>query len=338
MGDPRILVVGGDMALLARAGQSALAIAHSDDVLPAADAIWWVGADLRKAKALARRAPLIVIADVDDPLAAALIEAGADDVVHPARLDRLPRATRLALARRRQPSDTIAQDAVDAFTSGITHDLREPMRALEGFSQMLIEDYAERLGGEAQVYLSRIRAASRRLSGRLDGLRMISRLSVGPLSQTLVDLTYLSRDIIATARSTEPTRNVDVQIAPSLRVNGDLNSLRLLLEQLISNAWKFTAGRAVAHIEIGRAHPPIPRDGIDPDVIPFFIRDDGVGFGAEHATRIFRPFMRYHSADEFEGTGLGLAIAERIVRRHNGQIWAISAEGQGATFYFTLER
>lgn len=217
---------------------------------------------------------------------------------------------------------------LEAFAYSVSHDLRAPLRAIDGFSQALLEDYEARLDAEGRDFLLRVRAASQRMAQLIDDLLKLSRLSRGELHCERVDLSDLAREIVVDLRQQQPERQVDVTIAPQLIVYGDARLLRIALENLLGNAWKFTGKTAAARIELGvmeQEGQPV-----------YFIRDNGAGFEMAYADKLFGAFQRLHQNTEFEGTGIGLATVQRIIHRHGGRIWAEGVVGQGATFYFTL--
>lgn len=218
---------------------------------------------------------------------------------------------------------------LEAFSYSVSHDLRAPLRSLDGFSQALQEDYAEVLDEVGQGFLQRIRASSQRMGQLIDDLLMLSQLTREEIRQEPVDLSALVQHITADLREIYPERAVDMVIQPSSIVYGDTRLLRVVLVNLLSNAWKFTARIAHARIEFGM----ISQNGIP----VYFLRDNGAGFDMAYADKLFGAFQRLHKSNEFEGTGIGLATVQRIIHRHGGQIWAEGAVDQGATFYFSLQ-
>jgi PAS domain S-box-containing protein len=217
---------------------------------------------------------------------------------------------------------------LDAFAYSVSHDLRAPLRSLEGFSQVLLEDYAGDLAEEAQGYLHRIRANATRMTQMVDDLLELSRAGRSQLRRERTDLSTLAHEVIAELAAAEPAREMTVEIPDGLTAPGDRNLIRSVLHNLLGNAWKFTARTAHPVITFG-----VRRErGID----VFEIRDNGAGFDMAHADRMFDPFHRLHPASEFEGTGIGLAIVHRIVTRHGGWITAEGVAGRGAAFRFTL--
>jgi PAS domain S-box-containing protein len=225
------------------------------------------------------------------------------------------------------------QDAyreLQSFSYAVAHDLRAPLRAIDGFSQALLEDYSSVLDEDGQGYLERVRKNVHRMSGMIDALLDLSRLVRSTFDPTHVNLSWLVEDALAALRDAEPDREVDAVVQRGLLARGDRGLLVILINNLVSNAWKFTASRPGARIEFGVG---------DKDGVPeFFVRDDGVGFDGRYADKLFTPFQRLHGPEEFAGSGIGLATAERIVRRHGGRIRAEGAVNRGATVYFTLGR
>jgi PAS domain S-box-containing protein len=217
---------------------------------------------------------------------------------------------------------------LDAFAYSVSHDLRAPLRSLEGFSQVLLEDFAADLGQEAQLYLGRIQANVTRMAQMIDDLLHLSRATRSQLRREHTDLSELARDVIAELAGQEPDRKVETDVPDGLVARADPHLVRLVLQNLIGNAWKFTAERDDAVIRLRRHR----QDGID----VFSVEDNGAGFDMAYAHKMFDPFQRLHSAAEFEGTGIGLAIVARIVTRHGGRIRAEGRPGHGATFRFTL--
>jgi len=221
-----------------------------------------------------------------------------------------------------------ANKELEAFSYSASHDLRAPLRALDGFSLALLEDYGEQLDATGKDYLARERAAAQRMGQLIDDLLLLSRVTRREMVREKVELSALARDVLADLREAEPERAVDAAVADGLVANGDPALLRIVLQNLLANAWKFTSRKPEAHIEVGVDR----RDG----VAAYYVRDDGAGFDATYVDKLFTPFQRLHAADEFPGTGIGLATVKRIVRRHGGSVWAEGAVDSGATFYFTL--
>ena len=221
-----------------------------------------------------------------------------------------------------------ANKELEAFSYSVSHDLRAPLRAIDGFSQALIEDYNDQLDEDAQTYLSRLRTASQRMGELTDALLILSRVTRSEVSYNAVDLSEIVKMIISDLKRAEPRKNVEIIIEPKIIVEGDQQLLRVALENLLSNSWKFTRKKENTKLEFGK---------VDQNGKPaYFIKDNGAGFDMTYADKLFGAFQRLHSVDEFEGTGVGLATVQRIFHRHNGDIWAESEVGKGATFYFTI--
>jgi PAS domain S-box-containing protein len=232
--------------------------------------------------------------------------------------------------RVRERTDALenANAEIEAFSYSVSHDLRAPLRALDGFSLALLEDYGDRLDGEAADYLDRIRGASQRMARLIDDLLMLSRLTRRGMTWGQVDLSASARSIGAELSDDDPGRQVTLTVTPKMVVDGDAQLLDVALRNLLGNAWKFTSGTAGAQVQVGTETRGEER--------VFFVRDNGAGFDAQYADKLFAPFQRLHGDDEFPGTGIGLATVQRIVRRHGGRVWADGATGKGATVWFTL--
>ena len=229
--------------------------------------------------------------------------------------------------RTAQLADT--NEELEAFSYSISHDLRAPLRGIDGFCQAAEEDEESTLSPAARGYLERVRRASARMGQLIDDLLALSRLSRTELRRERVDLTTLAHAVLAELAAREPQRDVEFRVQPELRVDADSQLLRVLLENLLGNAWKFTQRVARPRIELSETR----REGRT----VYCVRDDGAGFDMKYADKLFTPFQRLHEAREFPGTGIGLAIVQRVVHRHGGHVWAESAPGQGAAFFFTLE-
>jgi signal transduction histidine kinase len=221
-----------------------------------------------------------------------------------------------------------ANRELEAFSYSVSHDLRAPLRTIDGFSLILMEDYGASLPDPAQVHLRRVRAAAQRMGQLIDDLLRLSRISRTELHQETVDISALARVVADNLAAAQPERKVDMQITPGLTALGDPALVRIVLENLMGNAWKFSSRVELPRVEVGA----VPRGGLT----AIFIRDNGAGFDAAYADKLFSPFQRLHKVEEFAGTGIGLATVQRIVHRHGGQVWAEGAVGKGATFYFAL--
>jgi PAS domain S-box-containing protein len=232
------------------------------------------------------------------------------------------------LARAKDAADVVNRE-LESFSYSVAHDLRAPLRSVDGFSQALLEDYAEKLDGEGKKYLSFIRESAQHMAQLIDALLGLSRLSRSPVHREDVDISSLARAANTRVQRSQPKRHVDVVIEDGLRCQGDPRLLAVILDNLFANAWKFTGKREDGRIEFGASSK-----GGDP---VFFMRDNGAGFDMAYSNKLFGVFQRLHSASEFEGTGVGLASVQRVVRRHGGRVWAEGEVDRGATFYFTLD-
>ena len=221
-----------------------------------------------------------------------------------------------------------ANRELESFSYSVSHDLRAPLRTIEGYSQMLLEDCADALGDEGKRYLRHVREATRYMAQLIDALLSLARVTRSELHRIEVDLTALARGISERLRSASPGRDSCFIIDDGVHANGDARLLAVLLENLLGNAWKFTSKRKQAQITFGCEE----RDGRP----TYFVQDNGAGFDMAYAAKLFGPFQRLHSVSEFEGTGIGLATVQRVVHRHGGQVWAEGKIDEGATFFFTL--
>jgi PAS domain S-box-containing protein len=217
---------------------------------------------------------------------------------------------------------------LEAFSYSVSHDLRAPLRAIDGFSQALVEDAGPLLNKEHHSHLDRVRQAAQRMGLLIDDLIKLARVTRADVKIDDVDMTGIARQVATGLQDATPERQAEFVIAPNLRANGDLRLLQVALDNLLSNSWKFTAPRSPARIELGETK-------IDGKAA-FFVRDNGVGFDMSYAGKMFGAFQRFHDAREFAGTGIGLATVQRIIHKHGGRIWAESQPGNGATFFFTL--
>ena len=217
---------------------------------------------------------------------------------------------------------------LEAFCYSVSHDLRAPLRAIDGFSQELLTSYTGRLDDKGRHFLERIRAGSQRMAQLIDDILLLSRLSRGDLQYQPIDLSGMAREVADDLRHREPGRDVTFIIEPGVHGFGDSRMLRLVLENLIGNAWKFTAKRPRATIAFGRSES---QGGP-----AYFVRDDGAGFDMAFAGKLFGAFQRLHSDRDFPGAGIGLAIVQRVIHRHDGRVWGEGAVERGATFSFTL--
>jgi light-regulated signal transduction histidine kinase (bacteriophytochrome) len=232
------------------------------------------------------------------------------------------------LVQARTAALNTVNEELEAFCYSVSHDLRTPLRAIDGFSAALHEDYNETLDVVGKEYIRRIRNGTERMGRLIDDLLDLSRVTRSELRCTTADLSALARDIVDNLQKTDLNRRVHVAITDGLRVQGDARLLHIALENLLGNAWKYTRNSNPGEIVFGVS-------GRQEDQV-FFIRDNGAGFDMRYANKLFGVFQRLHRDDEFEGTGIGLATVYRIFQRHGGRVWAEASPGSGATFYFTL--
>jgi signal transduction histidine kinase len=221
---------------------------------------------------------------------------------------------------------------LEAFSYSVSHDLRAPLRSIDGFSQILVEDYADEIDEEGRDYLGRVRSASQRMGMLIDDILGLSRVTRGSMERKRLDLGALAEEVAEELREARPERKVEFSAQKGHEVWGDPKLLRVALVNLIGNAWKFTAKTPEARVEFGLSERLSYRGRVP----VYYVRDNGAGFDQAYAGKLFGAFQRLHGADEFEGTGIGLATVQRVVRRHGGSIWAEGEVGRGATFYFTL--
>lgn len=218
---------------------------------------------------------------------------------------------------------------LDGFGSSLSHDLRAPLRSIEGFSRLLLEPpYTEQLDATGQDYLQRIHRASLRLAQMMEQMLQLVRIARNGVKSERVDLSRMAEEILAGLQAGAPARRVETTVEPDIVVSGDAQLLRLALEQLLDNAWKFTGKQDAASIFFGRE----TEDG----VTAVCVRDNGAGFEQKYADKLFRAFQRLHSGNEFDGSGIGLAKVRRVMHAHGGRVWAQGQRGAGASFYFTL--
>jgi hypothetical protein len=241
---------------------------------------------------------------------------------------RLEKAELELMVRKRTRDLEESNRELEAFSYSVAHDLRAPLRSIHGFSQILIEDHLNELNPLGKEHLNRISKAAQKMDEIIEILLSLARLSQCRPKRSLVNLSDLAQRSVADLRSAFPDRSVEVVIAPQLNADCDGSLLSLAIDNLFSNAWKFSAKRPDSRIEMGCRS--------DGDTPIYFIRDNGAGFDSMHAQGLFEPFHRLHRQTEFEGTGVGLATVHRIIQRHGGRIWAESKPMEGATFFFTL--
>jgi signal transduction histidine kinase len=238
-------------------------------------------------------------------------------------------AEELHRRKEAEKSLTAANEELQTFSYSVSHDLRAPLRTMQGFSRILIEDYGDKIDDTGQDYLNRIAKSTDQMGKLIDDILNLSKISRLEMSLQDVNLSALAQAIIDDFRVTQPQREVDIFISEELTARGDEHLLKIALTNLLGNAWKYTSKKQQSRIEFGSS--------VKYNETVFFVRDNGAGFSMEHAGKLFKPFQRLHSENEFSGTGIGLAIVHQVIIRHGGRIWAESEPGKGATFYFTLE-
>jgi PAS domain S-box-containing protein len=222
----------------------------------------------------------------------------------------------------------LANKELESFSYSVSHDLRAPLRSIDGFSRIVIKQCADKLDDENRENLNRVRAASQRMGELIDDLLKLSRIGRAELRRTTFDFSALALEVITYLHEAEPARQVTCVVAPGLSATADRALLRVVLNNLLGNAWKFSGRQADGRIEFGA----IEHDGEQ----VFFVRDNGAGFDPAYASKLFTPFQRLHTKHEFPGSGIGLATVQRIIHRHRGRVWAEAQVNQGATIYFTL--
>ncbi len=296
--------------------------------------------------------PIVILSGLtDEELAAKTVRDGAQDYLVKGHVDSnlLGRSLRYAIERKQAEVElqeyrdhleelvvqrttelTAVNKELESFSYSVSHDLRAPLRGIDGFSQALLEDYPDKLDEKGKEYLQRVRSATQRMGELIDDMLNLSRVTRSEMRREIVNLSTLVRTVAAELQKTQPERQVEFVIAEGLTVNGDTALLRVALENLLGNAWKFTGKQPRAKIEFGvTQHKGKPAH---------YVRDDGVGFDMTYVGKLFAPFQRLHSVGEFPGTGIGLATVQRIILRHGGTVWAEGAVGKGTTFYFTLNQ
>jgi len=239
-----------------------------------------------------------------------------------------------------------ANKELESFAYSVSHDLRAPLRGIDGWSHALVEDYGDKLDGQGREFLAQVCSEAQRMGQLIDDMLQLSRLIRVEMLREPVDLSAIANGILARLREQNPRRKVETVIPSGINVVGDSELLQVAIQNLLENAWKFTGKTPQGRIEMGvmekwdgdggpdSAHNPIPSTVRSTPV--FFIHDNGAGFDMAHTAKLFSPFQRMHRQSEFPGTGVGLASVQRIIHRHGGQIWTVAEPGKGATFYFTL--
>lgn len=236
-------------------------------------------------------------------------------------------ALNLELEEKMQELELL-NDELKSFAYSISHDLRQPLRAIDGFASLLEEDYADRLDDEGRDYMARIRAGAERMNGMIEGLLKLSRATRQEMAPREISLDHMAQNVLQELRARDPGRDVQVEIERDMKVSADAQLMESVVQNLLSNAWKYSAKKSHAHISFHR-------EWMDSERI-FVVEDDGAGFDMQQADKLFGVFRRLHSDKEFEGTGIGLATTHRIIRRHGGRIWAQGQRNLGARFMFTI--
>jgi len=230
--------------------------------------------------------------------------------------------------RAQQQALETANRELEAFSYSVSHDLRAPLRAIDGFAHLLVDEYGDSLDSEGRRYVERVRKGAQRMGTLIDELLELARVSRAGLSPSAVDLSAMAHEVVAELAAADRGRKIAVNISPGLAAWGDAKLLHIVLTNLLGNAWKYTRRTFAPRIEFADVH--------EHNGSVFYVRDNGAGFDMQHAGQLFRPFHRLHTEREFEGNGIGLATVDRIIRRHGGKIWAEGMAGRGATFRFTL--
>mgnify|MGYP005852296189 CR=1 FL=1 len=221
-----------------------------------------------------------------------------------------------------------ANRELETFSYSVSHDLRTPLRSIDGFSRILLDEHGTKLDPDAAECLQMVRSATQRMGQLIDDLLRLSKVARAEMLVVDHDLSKMAEDVINELRTAHPDRDVTVEIDPGLTARGDVRLMRIVLDNLLGNAWTFTGRVPSGHIRFGRRAAR--------GTHAFFVSDNGVGFDPQYMSKLFNAFQRLHSADEFPGTGIGLATVQRIIHRHGGCVWAESLPGEGATFYFSL--
>lgn len=291
-----------------------------------------------KSAPLFRKIPLIMLTGNEDRSAAIDgLDAGADDCISGWGDAEMLRARVRVQIRRRQSEDEDRRaltaelerknNELEALSYSVSHDLRAPLRAIDGFSRALIEDCADKLDGNGLSYLNRVRGAAQRMAELIDDMLQLSKVTRAELSRQKLDLSSLAREIMDDMQRQDPDRHVALRIEDGLVAEADARLMRIVLENLLGNAWKFTQETGAATIELGMTTDGEPA---------YFVRDNGAGFDMTHVDKLFRPFQRLHTEEQYPGNGIGLAATQRVIDRHGGRVWARGEVGAGAVFYFTL--
>jgi signal transduction histidine kinase len=330
-----VLAVPDGFKALAAAREKHPMLVLTDIMMPGLDGFGLLR-ELRADPATQNIPVILLSARAGEESAVEGLNAGADDyLTKPFSAQELMARVRthLALSQvRLEWADKLEQSnkELESFSYSISHDLRTPLRAIDGFSKALLDEYSAKLDERACHYLQRVRTAAQKMSTLINDLLDLSRVSRSALQKESIDLTYLARGIVADLQSKAPARKVAIDISEGLSATADRRLVTIVLENLLGNAWKYTEKEPTAQIAFGRSNDNKEHESV------FYVQDNGVGFDMSYANKLFAPFRRLHHDSEFEGTGIGLATAQRVIARHGGRIWAEAAVRAGATFYFTL--
>ncbi len=332
-----ILELGGYRVIAAHEGAAAIELARAslpdliflDIMLPQIDG-FEVCKRMKEDPAL-REIPVIFVSALGDTIdkVRAFSVGGVDYVTKPIQGAEVLARMRTHLQLRRMQIDLQAlNQELEAFSYSVSHDLRAPLRWIAGYSRILLEDYGDRLDEEGRRHLRSIESAARRMNDLIEDMLFLSRVGRQELRITSVDLSAMALEVAALLRKSDPARHVDFEIAPDLAVSGDARLLRIVIENLLGNAWKYSGKQPAARIEFGSTE--------EGGRTVFHVRDNGVGFDMAAAGKLCTPFQRLHSEKQFEGTGIGLATVRRALRRLGGDVRAEGEVDKGATFSFTI--
>jgi signal transduction histidine kinase len=309
-------------------------IVLSDVMMPRMTGIQLVAA-LRSDPETVNLPVILLSARVGDEAAFEGLDAGSDDYLTKpfTKQELFARiGSHLKLSRMRRAWGAELENAnreLEAFSYSVAHDLRAPLRTIDGFSQMLLDDDADKLGEEGRRRLGMVRDSAQRMSQLIEDLLYLAKVSRSTASRLNFDLSALVKTVAKQLEAQHPARRVSLTVQEALMVDADPHLLQIVLENLLRNAWKFTSKCASAKIEVGSS-------SCDGETC-YYVRDNGAGFNMAYASKLFGVFQRLHPATEFEGTGIGLATVKRIIARHGGRVWAVGEPGQGATFFFTVD-
>jgi signal transduction histidine kinase len=327
-----VIAVPDGLAALASAREEPPDLILSDGMMPGLDGFGLLH-ELRSHEQTKTIPVILLSARAGEDSVLEGLNAGADDYLAKpfSARELLARVrTHLDLARVRKEWARELEQAnkeLEAFSYSVSHDLRAPLRRIDGFSKALLDQYGGKLDAEGCHYLARVRAGTQKMSALIDDLLALSRTSRAPLRKEPIDLSKLASNVVAELRDRDPSRAVTVRIADGLTFRGDSRLISVVLVNLLGNAWKFTARNPDAEIAVGWESEAGEK--------VFFVKDNGAGFDMARAGNLFAPFQRLHTESEFEGSGIGLATVQRIISRHGGTIRAESSVGRGATFFFT---